>query len=85
MNVVTKNPDPVAALVGAGIGIASLFGVFTYLGWNADQVGQFGGFSLMIVSSIRTLVSRRARNVAPTPDPLSPFQPPRGGNDTPKD
>lgn len=58
MRIITQNPDPIAALVGATIGIASLFGAFTYLGWNADQVGQFGGFALLIVSALRTMIAK---------------------------
>jgi hypothetical protein len=59
MRIITQNQGPIATLVGATIGIASLFGVFTYLGWDADQVGQFGGFALMIVSAIKTLMARK--------------------------
>ena len=59
MKIITQNPDPVTALVGASIGIASLFGLFTYLGWTSDQVGQFGGFALMIVYALKALFSKK--------------------------
>lgn len=58
MRIITQNQGPVAGLIGATIGIASLFGLFAYLGWTADQVGQFGGFAILLVSSIKTLISR---------------------------
>lgn len=53
--------DPAAALVGYGSTILAVFGVWTMLGLDGDQVAILGGAVLGVMGSIRTLRERRQR------------------------
>jgi hypothetical protein len=53
--------DPAAALVGYGSTILAVFGVWTMLGLDGDQVAILGGAVLGVMGSVRTLRERRQR------------------------
>jgi hypothetical protein len=62
----TGTADPIGMLATAVIGILSLFGVFTQLGWSTDQLGAFLGFVGLLITAGRTMYNMR--KVAPLED-----------------
>ncbi len=46
--------DPLQGIVFGAIGIASVFGLWTWLNLTADQVGALGGFLLMFMAAVRS-------------------------------
>lgn len=53
--------DPAAALVGSISTILAVFGVWTWLNLDADQVAILGGAALGVMGSWRTLRERKQR------------------------
>lgn len=71
-----QNPgaaDPVGMILTAVVGICGLFGLFTYLQWDADQVGALLGFLGLLTTGGRT-VARALRAGEPVPDGSSPTE-----------
>lgn len=84
--------DPLQSVVFGAIGIASVFGLWTWLNLTADEVGALGGFLIMVIAGVRSwwrmrhnAKARREEEAEPPPSEIDTEDPEDEGDrfDTP--